>query len=79
MKAEIDSFTAPQNSDLPAGLSAPALRALHGAGCYRLEQVAQFSEEQVRRLHGIGPNALRLLHRALAERGLSFAGRQVGF
>jgi hypothetical protein len=62
--------------DLPAGLSQPAVRALHGAGYTRLEQLAGVSEAEVRQLHGIGPNALRQLRLALAARGLSFAGVQ---
>jgi hypothetical protein len=60
--------------DLPVGLSQPALRALTAAGCLRLEQVAALSESEVSRLHGIGPKAIRLLHAALAAKGLSFAG-----
>lgn len=60
-------------SDLPAKLSAPARRALIGAGCTHLEQVARLSETEVRKLHGIGPNALAQLRRALAEKGLTFA------
>jgi hypothetical protein len=65
----------PQESDLPK-LSQPALRALAGIGCARLEQVAALSETQLRRLHGIGPNALDQLRRALAARGLSFAAEE---
>ncbi|HEY9089083.1 MAG TPA: hypothetical protein VIO36_13005 [Anaerolineaceae bacterium] len=61
-------------SDLPIGLAAPARRALAGAGINRLEQVAQLSEAQIRKLHGMGPKAIRLLREALHERGLSFAG-----
>jgi len=65
-----------QNSDLPAKLSAPARRALSGAGILRLEQLSGFSEAEIKRLHGIGPNALDQLRRALAARGLSFASGQ---
>lgn len=59
--------------DLPAGLSQPALRALAGAGCTQLDQVAQLSESEIKRLHGIGPKAIVLLRQSLAARGLSFA------
>lgn len=62
-----------QEGDFPAGLAAPARRALAGAGYTRLEQLAQVSEAEIKRLHGIGPNALETLRRALHERGLSFA------
>lgn len=63
----------PEKSNLPPGLSAPAQRALSGAGIHSLEQLAGWSEQEVKRLHGIGPRALDLLRPALRERGLSFA------
>ncbi len=59
-------------SDLPK-LASPAQRALAGAGIQRLEQLTELSEEQLKQLHGIGPNALKHLHQALRARGLSFA------
>jgi predicted flap endonuclease-1-like 5' DNA nuclease len=58
--------------DLPAGLAAPARRALIGAGIFNLEQLAALSEDEVKRLHGIGPTALDQLRRALMMRGLTF-------
>lgn len=61
-----------QESDLPK-LAQPALRALNGAGIQRLEQLTNFSEEEIKRLHGMGPKALGQLRQALADRGLSFA------
>ncbi len=62
-----------QESDLPTGLSAPARRALAGAGYSRLEQLTKVSEGEIKRLHGIGPNGLNQLRRALEAKGLSFA------
>lgn len=61
-----------KESDLPTGLSQPALRALANAGIKHLEQLAKFTEKDVKNFHGIGPNALNKLRQALAERGLSF-------
>ena len=61
-----------QKSDLPK-LASPAHRALAAAGIQRLEQLTKFSEEQLKQLHGIGPNALKQLHQALRAKGLSFA------
>jgi hypothetical protein len=60
-----------QEDDLPK-LSAPARRALATLGIYRLEQVTRFSEAEIKKLHGMGPNGIEQLRRALAERGLSF-------
>ena len=51
-------------SNLPRELAAPARRALLGAGCTRLEDVAKMSEAEVMALHGIGPNAMKQLRRA---------------
>ncbi len=65
-------------SDLPIELAAPTRRALIGAGYWRLDQLTMMSEAEVKQLHGIGPNALKQLRRALDARGLSFAdGQQV--
>jgi hypothetical protein len=60
------------DSDLPK-LAAPARRALAGAGITRLDQLARLTEAEVKALHGIGPNALNTLQRALRARGLSLA------
>jgi hypothetical protein len=65
----------PQDSNLPIELAAPARRALIAAGYTRLDQIARASEAEIARLHGIGPNALQQLRRALAANGLSFAGK----
>lgn len=66
------------DSDLPSGLSQPAVRALHAAGCDRLDAVARFSEAELLQLHGIGPNAIAKLRAALSERGLTFAQKTRG-
>jgi hypothetical protein len=73
MSSPVSSPNIQPESDLPK-LSAPARRALAGAGIARLEQLARLSEAEVKGLHGIGPNALETLRRALAVKGLSFAG-----
>jgi hypothetical protein len=59
-------------TDLPK-LAAPAQRALAGAGIRRLDQLTKFSESEIKELHGIGPNALKQLRRALKTEGKSFA------
>lgn len=58
-------------SDLPK-IAAPAQRALAAAGVQRLADLTRFQEEEVRKWHGIGPNALEKLRQALKEQGLSF-------
>jgi hypothetical protein len=64
-----------QPGDLPK-LAAPAQRALTAAGVTRLTELARFSEAEVKAWHGIGPNALTALRRALRAKGLSFATRR---
>jgi hypothetical protein len=62
-----------QESDLPSELAKPAQRALYEAGYLRLEQLTKVSETEIKQLHGIGPNAIKTLRRALGAKGLSFA------
>jgi predicted flap endonuclease-1-like 5' DNA nuclease len=62
-----------QVGDLPDGLSAPAHRALAGAGIARLAQLAKLSEAEVKKLHGLGPNGIAKLKAALQSQGLAFA------
>lgn len=62
-----------EQDGFPPGLSAPARRALEGAGIERLEQLSAMSEADLKRLHGMGPNAIGKLRSALAEAGLAFA------
>ncbi len=66
-----------QEGDLPK-LAAPAQGALASAGILRLEQLSKFSEAEIKCLHGIGPNALSQLRRALHAKGLTFAGEGNG-
>ena len=61
----------PPETDLPK-LSAPAHRALAAAGVRQLKDLTKFSEVEVKKWHGIGPNAMGQLCQAMKERGLSF-------
>ncbi len=62
----------------PPGLSQPALRALLGAGYTSLAAVAAVPPQELLKLHGLGPKAIRLLRPALAAQGLAFAGEELG-
>ncbi len=55
----------------PKGIPAPATRALIGAGYSDLRQLAGVPAVELKRLHGMGPKALRLLQDALEQMGLS--------
>ena len=54
-------------------LAAPAQRALQGAGYSTLQQLSKVRENEIAKLHGIGPNALAELKQELAAHDLSFA------
>ncbi|WP_340016261.1 RNA polymerase alpha subunit C-terminal domain-containing protein [Paenibacillus sp. FSL K6-1318] len=55
-----------------AVLSAPARRALENEGIATLMQLAEYTEKEILKLHGIGPSAMPKLRNALEEEGLSF-------
>lgn len=55
-----------QESDLPVGLSAPALRAF----TVRLEQLTRASEAELKKLHGLGSHGINILRSALQAKGL---------
>ncbi|MBB6672387.1 helix-hairpin-helix domain-containing protein [Cohnella nanjingensis] len=61
-----------QESDLPK-IGNPATRALAHAGYDRLDQLAKVTVDDLLKLHGVGPRAVRILNEALQARGLSFA------
>lgn len=56
-------------ADLPPGIGRPAARALSGAGLDTLDRIAEKGEAELLALHGVGPKAIRILRRALEERG----------
>jgi hypothetical protein len=62
-----------EQRSLPMGLSKPAQRALAAAGYTNLDRLAEISEAELGRLHGIGPKAMEQLRQALAAAGLSYA------
>jgi hypothetical protein len=67
------SMTNDQASGFPPKLAAPAQRALAGAGYTRLEDLTRITEADLKKLHGMGPNAIGQLREALADAGLHFA------
>jgi len=53
-------------------LGNPAQRALANAGISTPEQLANFSEKEILKLHGMGKGSLPGLRNILAEKGLAF-------
>ncbi len=63
----------PKSTPIPFDrLSAPAQRALTGAGYKTLQQLAKVRESDLAKLHGLGPGTLVVLRRELAANGLAF-------
>lgn len=58
-----------RDNDLPAGLAAPARRALASAGIQTLDQLVKLTEAELRRLYSVGPNAVKLLLEAVRKSG----------
>ena len=58
-------MSALDEEQFPAGIGAPAKRALRGAGYTKLSDLANVSEAQLASLHGVGPKAVRTLKEAL--------------
>jgi hypothetical protein len=54
------------------GLAAPARRALVDDGLYKLSDLRKVSLDALKDLHGMGPNAIRLLVSAMKKADLSF-------
>lgn len=59
-------------------ISSPARRALEGQGITTLAELAKYSEQEILKLHGMGPSSIPILRQALLEAGLSFKGEQAG-
>ena len=53
-------------------ISAPARRALEGAGITSLELLSNYSESEILNLHGMGPSSIPRLREALRKAGLNF-------
>ncbi|SBT46901.1 helix-hairpin-helix domain-containing protein [Micromonospora auratinigra] len=52
-------------------IGAPATRALRDAGYTALRELAGVPRAELAALHGVGPKALDIIQRALAEHGWS--------
>ena len=73
LRSAKDSQTAAIESNFPPGIGKPALRALVSAGLSHLEQLSEWTEQDLHELHGIGPNAIAKLRIGLDNTGLSFS------
>jgi hypothetical protein len=54
-------------------LVAPARRALEGAGIKSVDQLANWTEHDLLKLHGLGPSTIPKLKKVMKAKGYSFA------
>jgi len=59
-------------ADFLITLSAPARRALEREGIDTLVKLSEFTEQEILKLHGIGPSSIPILHNLLKKGGMSF-------
>lgn len=62
----------PGHTPIPRGIGAPARRAMAHAGLETLEQVVQFGQRELLKLHGMGVKTMAQLEDAMDEHGLQF-------
>ena len=81
LEAAITTPTAPEDDYFEQdgnwreiGLAAPARRALIDEGFYQLSDLRKVSLAAIKELHGMGPNAIRVLVTEMKKQDLSFRG-----
>lgn len=66
----------PVKDAFPVKLAAPAQRALANAGITSLKQLTKYTEAEVMKLHGMGPNAMKQLQQALKDNDIAFTQKK---
>ncbi len=81
LEATITTPTAPEDDYFEQdgnwreiGLAAPARHALIDEGFYQLSDLRKVSLAAIKELHGMGPNAIRVLVTEMKKQDLSFRG-----
>jgi DNA-directed RNA polymerase alpha subunit len=72
-KKPVTTPAAEPADEWPLRYASPARQALREIGVTQLTELTQYSEQELLKLHGVGPKAIRLFREALAARGLAFA------
>ena len=71
-QVDLDAYAGVDGPWRELGLSAPARRALIDEGYYKLSDLRKVSLDAIKDLHGMGPNAIRILTSAMKKADLSF-------
>jgi ferric-dicitrate binding protein FerR (iron transport regulator) len=70
--ADLDAYAEVDGVWRELGLAAPARRALIDDGYYKLSDLRKVSLDAIKDLHGMGPNAIRIITSAMKKADLSF-------
>jgi hypothetical protein len=71
-EVDLDAYAGVDEVWRELGLAAPVRRALIDEGYYKLSDLRKTSLDAVKDLHGMGPNAIRILINAMKKADLSF-------
>jgi hypothetical protein len=71
-EVDFDAYAAVDGAWVEIGLSAPARRALIDEGLYKVSDLRKYSLDAIKDLHGMGPNAIRILITAMKKSDISF-------
>ena len=69
---DLDYYASVDGAWVDIGLAAPARRALIDDGMFKLSDLRKTSLDAVKELHGMGPNAIRILISEMKKADLSF-------
>jgi hypothetical protein len=71
-EVDLDAYAAVDGVWLELGLAAPARRALIDEGLYKVSDLRKYSLDAIKDLHGMGPNAIRILITAMKKSDINF-------
>ncbi|MEY2814773.1 MAG: hypothetical protein RIS05_521 [Actinomycetota bacterium] len=71
-EVDLDAYAEVDQEWVALGISAPARRALIDEGYYSLADLRKASLRALKDLHGIGPNAIRILVAEMKKRDIEF-------
>jgi len=71
-EVDLDAYAAVDGAWVELGLAAPARRALIDEGLYKVSDLRKYSLDAIKNLHGMGPNAIRILITAMKKSDISF-------
>ena len=71
-EVDLDAYVAVDGAWVELGLAAPARRALIDEGLYKVSDLRKYSIDAIKDLHGMGPNAIRILITAMKKSDISF-------